>query len=150
MPDIYSNPACAGDIAIIVNKANLTEEVSFNGLVKIFRQEKQYWESGKKIYLVMQEAGGPEKEIVLKKIYKMNNEELKKFWLAKVYRGEISTFPKTLGSNEGVKRFVSQVPNAVGFVDSDYLDNSVKVLKIDGKLPKDKGYIFAEEVRDED
>jgi ABC-type phosphate transport system substrate-binding protein len=145
-----SGAAYPEDIAIIVNNQNQTEELSFKDLVKIFKREKQYWKDGKKIYLVMQEAGSSEKEIVLKEIYRMNDEELKKFWLAKMFRGEISSFPKTLGSNEAVKRFVSQGSNAIGFIGSSLTDKSVKVLRIDGKLPDDKDYRLADRVKGED
>ena len=117
--------------------------VSLEELSKIFAQERQYWVIGKKIYLVLQEAGSPEKQVVLKKIYrKANDDELKKFWLGKIFRGEIATFPKTLSSNEAVKRFVSQAVNAIGFIDSAFVDDSIKVLRIDGKLPGERGYVL--------
>ena len=132
----------SGDIAVIVNKDNRTDKVSFRDLVKIFKQEKQYWEDGRKIYLVLQEAGSPEKEVVLQRLYKMKGEELKQFWLAKMFRGEITSFPKTVSSNEAVKRFISEVPNAIGFIDTSYVDQNVKVLRLDGKLPKEDGYIL--------
>lgn len=143
------NATSAGEIAIIINKENIINDISYNDLVKIFKQERQYWHSGKKIYLVMREAGDLQKKMVLKKIYKMDDEELKKLWLAKLFRGEISSFPKSLGSDEAAKRFVSQVPNAVSFIASESLDDSVKVLRIDGRLPKDKGYILAGESENE-
>lgn len=142
--------AYSGDIAIVVNKENITDEISFEHLVKIFKQEKQFWNDGKKIYVIMQEVGSFEKEIILKKIYKMNDQELKKFWLNKIFKGDISSFPKTLSSSESVKRFVSQVPNAIGFIDTSLVDESIKVLRVDGKLPEDKDYILRDEIRDED
>jgi len=134
----------AGDIAVVVNLQNKMEGLSFVDLIRIFRQERQYWENGQKIYLILQEAGSPEKELVLRRIYRMKNEELKKFWLAKMFRGEISSFPKTLGSNEAVKRFVSQVPQAIGFIDVSFVDERVKVLRINGKLPGQPGYVLGE------
>lgn len=134
--------AGAEEVAIIVNKLNTTDEVSFSDLVKILKQESQFWRDGKKIYLVMQEAGNPEKKIVLEKIYNMDDEGLKKFWLTKMFKGEISSFPKTLSSNESVRHFVSQVPNAIGFINASLVDETVKVLRIDGKLPGEDSYIL--------
>lgn len=133
----------AGDLAIVVNRENPTNNISFKNLIKIFKQEKQYWKGRKKIYLILQEAGSPEKEMVLKKIYNMNNIGLKKFWLAKIFREEISSFPKTLSSNQAVKKFVSQVPNAIGFIDVALVDTSIKMLRIDGKLPGEMKYILS-------
>ena len=136
--------AYPGDLAVVVSQENLTNEVSFQDLVKIFRQERQYWDGGKRIYLIMPETGNPEKEVVLRKIYKMEDQELKKFWVGKLFRQEISSFPKTLRSSESIKRFVNQVPNAVGVIDQASVDNRVKVLRIDGKLPGQAGYALSE------
>lgn len=134
----------AGDIAVIVNKENPTSEVSYHGLVKLFKMEKQHWEDGRQVYLIMQEAGSSEKEVVLKKIFRMDQEGLKKFWLTKMFRGEIASFPKTLSSNAAVRRFISQVPYAIGFIDAAMVDESVKVLRIDGKLPGEKEYFLSD------
>jgi ABC-type phosphate transport system substrate-binding protein len=130
----------AAQLAVIVNKQNSTTRLSYSELALILKQDKQYWEGGKKVFLVLQETGSVEKNILLKKIYKMTDEDLKKFWLGKLFRGEISAFPKTLGSGEAVKRFVSQVPNAIGFVEVSALDSSVKTISLDGKAPGERGY----------
>ena len=139
-----SGAAAAAHLAVVVNKESPAEGLSFNELVKIFKQEKQYWESGQKIYLIMRESGAPEKELLLKKVYRMEDEKLKKFWLGKLYRGEITALPKTLGSNEAVKRFVRQAPNAIGVIDASFVDETVKILRIDGKRPGEAGYALAD------
>lgn len=135
---------CAGayglELAVIVNKENPIDDLSSEELIRIFKQEKQYWDQGKKIYFLMQETGSVEKEIVLRKIYKMDPEALKKFWLAKMFRGEISSFPKTLSSNGAVKRFISRSPMSIGYIDAAEMDDSVKALSIDGKRPGEPGY----------
>jgi ABC-type phosphate transport system substrate-binding protein len=134
----------AGEIAVIVNNENPLDEISSGDLVKIFKQEKQQWNDGRQVYLIMQEAGSREKEVMLKKVFKMSHEELKKFWMAQMFRGKISSFPKTLSSNAAVKRFVNQVVVAIGFIDASIVDQSVKVLSIDGKLPGEKGYLLTD------
>ena len=139
----FSEVSAGGEIAVIVSKVNPTDAISLKELVKIFKQEKQYWGEGKKIYLILREAGSAEKQLVLKRVYGMEDEELKKFWLGKLFRQEIASFPTTLSSNEAVKRFVSQVPNAVGVIDASFVDDSVKVLRINGKEPGESGYALS-------
>jgi hypothetical protein len=73
----------------------------------------------------------------------MNDLELKQFWLGKLYRGEIASFPRVVDSDVAVKRLVARAPGALGFVDAAALDGSVKVLHIDGKLPGEPGYLLA-------
>lgn len=135
-----SGSASGGDVAVIVNSQNTTTDLSSADLEKIFKQEKQFWKDGKKVYLVLQETGSAEKEVVLSKVYKMPEADLKKFWLSKMFRGEIASFPKTLASAGSVKQFVGKVPNAIGFVDASLADADVRVVKIDGKLPGQSGY----------
>ena len=134
-------------VAIIVNPSNSLEALSSNELERILRLSRTRWNNGQKIYLLMQEEGSPEKKIVLRRVYRMTSDELKRFWLTKIYRGELTSFPKTLSSNESVQRFVGRVPNAIGFVDASYSDETVKVLRIDGKLPGAEGYALGEEVQ---
>jgi len=93
----------------------------------------------------MQEEGSLAKKIVLEKIYGMSSNELKRFWLAKIYRGELTSFPKTFSSDGSVLRFVSQVPNAIGFIDAAMADGSVKVLRIDGRRPNTEGYLLTKD-----
>lgn len=137
-PDI----GIGGDVAVIVNKENPVSDVSLSRLVRIFKQETRFWENGTKIHLILQETGALEKQIVLNKIYRMDEQGLKKYWLTKIFRGEISSFPRTLGSNEAVIRFVSEVPDAIGFIDASRVDDRVKVLRIKGKQSGEAGYVL--------
>ena len=139
-----AGPGYGGEIAIIVNKENVIEDVSFRELAAIFKMEKKFWDDGKPIYLVTQESLTPEKEIILKTVYKMEDQELKKFWLAKIFQGTVTSFPKVIASNQSVKAFVRQAPNALGYIDASYIDGSVKVLRVDGKLPGEDGYKLAD------
>jgi len=133
------------DIAVIVNKENTTSEVSYRELEKIFKQEKQFWENGGKIYIIMPESKSLQKEVILKKIYKMSEQELKRFWLAKIFKGEITSFPKVLSSNESIKLFVREIPDAIGLIEVEFNDDTVKALKIDGRLPAQEGYALNED-----
>lgn len=136
-----SGLAFSEDLAIVVHKANAISDLSFIELVKIFKQERQQWGDGHKIYLLMRAAGTPEKTLVLSKIYRMRSDgELKKFWLERLFREEIAAFPKVMDSGDSVKEFVSQVPNAIGFVRASEVDERVKVLRLDGKLPGEPSY----------
>jgi hypothetical protein len=54
--------------------------------------------------------------------------------------GEILVSPKTLSSPEGVRKFVFNVPGAIGYLRMSDVDDTVKVLKIDGHSPNDPQY----------
>ncbi len=133
------------DLALIVHPDNKTNDLSSRDLSRIFKQEKKHWPDHQKILLIMQEDGTFEKNVFVKKVYKLSPNELKRFWLAKILDGQILSFPKTLGSSEVIKRFVSQIPSAIAYVDVTVVDSSIKVLSIDGKRPGDAGYYLSHE-----
>lgn len=139
---VYTQMCQADALAIIVNLENGTSELSFKELVSIFKAEKQRWDKDNmgRIYLTMRESGSKEKEASLKLIYRMSERDLKKFWIGKIYRGEVSDFPKIFESDISIKKFVSKVKNAIGIISSDDTDDTIKVLSIDGKLPGEDGY----------
>ncbi|MEW6682901.1 MAG: hypothetical protein AB1451_08255 [Nitrospirota bacterium] len=132
--------ADAADLAVVVSPDNPVDDIQWKDLVKIFKLEKQYWRGNEKVYLVLRESGSREKGVVLEKIYQTSDEGLKKMWLAKMYREEITSFPRVLNSNEAVIRFVNQVPTAISVIDASYRDRRVKTLRINGSLPGEEGY----------
>lgn len=139
---IYTRMCEAETIAIIVNQENGASELSFKELVSIFKAEKQHWDKDNtgRIYLTMRESGSKEKEAAMKLIYRMSEGELKKFWIGKIYRGEVADFPKVFESDISMKKFVLKVKNAIGIISSANTDDTIKVLSIDGKLPGEDGY----------
>lgn len=132
----------AADVAVIVHPSNPQTDLSLGDLVQILKMERQHWAAGARIYVVLQESGTPEKDLVLKKLYRMKDAELKQHYLGKLYRGEISSFPRIAHSNAAARRLVSQAQNAISFIDAAAADATVKVLRIDGKKPGEQGYVF--------
>ena len=59
---------------------------------------------------------------------------------ASAITGEILVSPKILATSTGVRRFIFNVPGAIGYLRVSDVDASVKVLRIDSLLPEDKGY----------
>ncbi len=137
-----SADASAAEMAVIVHPSNPQTEVSSADLVQILKMERQHWPAGGRIYVVLQESGTVEKELVLKKLYRMKDAELKQHYLGKLYRGEIASFPRIAHSNSAARRLVSQAPNAISFIDAASADATVRVLRVDGKRPGEPGYVL--------
>jgi hypothetical protein len=130
-------------VAIIVHPSNPRNNISFLDLVQVLKMDTQHWPGGGRIYLVLQESGTREKAMVLKRLYRMKESEVRQHYLGKLYRGEIASYPRIAHSNESVRRIVAQAPNALGFIDAEAVDVTVKTLRIDGKRPGDAGYLLA-------
>ena len=133
----------AGDVALVVNPKNPVADLTWAEVVAIFKAEQQHWKAGERIYLILQESGTPERALLLRRVYQMSDAELKQFWLAKLFRGEIATFPRVVASSSAAKRIVAQAPNALAFIDAAAVDSTVKALRIDGRRPGEPGYLLA-------
>jgi phosphate transport system substrate-binding protein len=127
-------------VAIIVNQSNSVENLSIAELRKIFLGERSHWPNGRRITLVMMDPAQPERKVVLREIYGMNEKDLNQHFVQGVFTGAVSVSPKTLASPSEVLKFVFNVPGAIGYVRAEDVDKSVKTLRVDGRLPEDKDY----------
>jgi ABC-type phosphate transport system substrate-binding protein len=127
-------PCFAHHMAIVVNKDNNTGEITSAHLSKIFRLESKKWSDGKDIVIVLHEDSAGE-TLTLERLTKMSGSELKSFISA---HKDSVTF---VDSDADVLRFVETTPGAVGLVDVRSIDDQVNVLKVDGKLPMEAGYL---------
>ena len=126
-------------LAIIVNQSNPVENLSSAELRKVFLGEKSHWTNGRRITLVMMDSG-PERKSVLRDIYHMNEGDLSNHFIHGLFTGEVFVSPKTLATPVEVRKFVFNVPGAIGYLRAADADSSVKVVRIDGRLPDDKEY----------
>jgi len=131
------------DLAVIVHPGNPVASVSLADLREILLMERQHWSAGEKIYLLLPASGTPGKQELLKRVLRMRDADLKRHYLAKLYAGEISSFPRIAPSTEAAIRTVARAPNAIAIVSARGVDGSVKALSIDGLKPGESGYLLA-------
>lgn len=127
-------------LVIVVNRSNPVDDLSFSELRKIFLGNRSHWADGRRITLVMREPGQPERAAIIRDVCGMNEDQLKNHFLHGLYTNEILVSPKILSSPTGVRKFIFNVPGAIGYLRIGDVDPTVKVLRIDELLPEDKGY----------
>jgi hypothetical protein len=88
----------------------------------------------------MMESGQPERAAMLHDICQMSENEFNNHFLHGLFTGEVLVSPKTLATPVGVRKFVYNVPGAIGYVRASDVDSSVKVIRVDERSPTDKGY----------
>src|ERR1700757_4550793 len=128
------------NLAIVVNISNPIENLSMAELRKIFLGERSHWPNGRRITLVIMEPGQPERAAALSLICQMNESDFNNHFLHGLFTGEVFASPKTLASPVGVRKFIFNVPGAIGYLRAKDVDASVKVIRVDERLPEDKGY----------
>ena len=127
-------PCYAHHLAVVVDKANNTAEITSPNLSKIFKSEIRKWADGKNVVLVMHKDSSVER-LTLQRLNRMSAAELKTF---------IDTHKDSIllaDSDAEVLKLVQSNPGAIGLVDVRAVDRSVNVLKVDGKLPLEQGYL---------
>jgi len=126
----------AKQFAIVVDKANSASNLTASELVKIFTAHSRSWPDGKAITVVMRDPSFADMQLVLRKALNMTPEQAHAFVLAHRDAFMIAE------SDDAVLRFVSTSPGAIGVVDLYSLTQDVSVVKIDGKLPVEQGYLL--------
>ena len=127
-------------LVMVVNRLNPVDNLSSADLHAIFLGSRSYWSDGRRITLVMREPGEPERKVILHDVCGMNEDQFKVHFLRGLYTGEILVSPKTLTTPLGVRRFIFNVPGAIGYLRQSDVDATVKVIRIDELLPGDRGY----------
>ena len=127
-------------LVIVVNRSNPVDDLSSAELRRIFLGNRSHWANGRRITLVMREPGVAERAAFLRDVCGLNEDQLKNHFLHGLYTGEILVSPKILASPTGVRKFIFNVPGAIGYLRIGDVDPTVKVVRIDELLPADKGY----------
>jgi ABC-type phosphate transport system substrate-binding protein len=127
-------------LAIVVNRANPVENLSSAELQTIFLGGRSHWTNGRRITLVMRDPGEPERKTILRDVCGMNEDQLKTHFLHGLFTGEILVSPKILSTPIGVRKFIFNVPGAIGYLRVSDVDSTVKIVHVDELLPGEKGY----------
>ena len=128
--------AQAKQFAIVADKANTITNLTAAELVKIFNAHSRTWPDGRPVTVVMRDPSSADMQLVLRKLLNMTPEQAHAFIQA--HRDAIMV----ADSDDSVLRFVSTSHGALGVVDLYSLTQSVTVVKIDGKLPVEQGYLL--------
>lgn len=126
----------ARDLAIVANKSNATSTVTAAELEKLLKLNVSNWPDGKKVKIFLTDPGSVESKTILPRAYKISAAEIK--GLAEAHKADI----QIVSSDDIVLTMVDNNPGAIGVVNVYSINSQVKVLKIDGKLPMEQGYLL--------
>jgi len=113
------------------------QDIPLTDLVKFCKGTQKAWPDGKSFTIVMHDPESPDMRAAVQKLFGVDAVEMKTL-VAKL--NEARQVIKIVQSDEDLMRTVEATPGAVGLVDVYAINSSVKVLRIDGKLPFDAGY----------
>jgi ABC-type phosphate transport system substrate-binding protein len=131
-------PYClhAKQLAVVTDTANTTTNLTATDLVKMFNAHTRNWPDGKPIIVVVRDPSSSDMQMVLRKVFNMTPGQAREF--IEAHKGMVMI----ADSDDAVVHFVSATRGAIGVVDLYSLTKDVRVLKIDGKLPVEQGYLL--------
>ncbi len=134
-----SSIAAIKNMAVVISAGSKVSDVPLADLVKLCKGTQKTWSDGKSFVLVIKNPEAPEMHVVVQKLFGDAGGDIKGA-IAKA--NESRMIVKIAGSDEELLRIVETTPGAVGIIDVYSINSSVKVLRVDGKLPFDAGYTF--------
>ena len=122
-------------LAIVVHRSNPVDNLTFAELRRIFMLDTQTWPHGRKITVVLRETGQPDRAQAIRIICGLSERDYERHILFRTFQGNVGIGPRAIQSAPAMLRFVFSAPGAIGHVNADEVDGTVKVLRIDGLLP---------------
>jgi ABC-type phosphate transport system substrate-binding protein len=130
----------ARGVAIVVHSGASIDNLSFAELRRIFLGEQQFWPDHSKVTLLVRAPTAYERSVVLDRIYRMDEDRFRQYWIGKMFRAEVAAGPKIVYSSDMALNLIAAIKGSITFVPTSAVSGDVKVLRIDGKLPSDPGY----------
>ena len=121
-----AGPALAGDVVVIVNKAN-DNAVDKNLVLKIYSGESKAWANGGAIAAFDLPEDNPSRAAFASEVMGKNLGNLKSLWAQNVFAGK-AVPPKVVPSDDEVKKTVAANKGAIGYIKASAADDSVKVV----------------------
>lgn len=124
----------AKDAALVVARHSKVTAIQSAAFIKAFKSVPARLADGQEVVLVIKALNAPETSVVGSKL------------LAQLPEGLSELVAKQMivlaNSDAEVIRIVSSTPNAVGVVDIYSITSAIVVVKVDGKLPLEPGYLL--------
>jgi len=121
-------------IVIVVSRTSQIDDLSLDELRRIFMLK-----SGSRLRPLNLPPGAPERIAFERTVLGMTAAEAARYWIERKIRGQGAP-PKTIPSSQLLMRIVARVPDTIGYAADGPLPAGVKVVKIGGRSPSDRGY----------
>jgi hypothetical protein len=125
------------NMAVVASAGSKLTDVPLTELVKYCKGSAKAWPDGRNFVIVLKNPDLPEMRVALQKLFGGGAAEAR---LAIAKLNETRQAAVIVDSDDDLLRAVDTTPGAVGIVDVYSINSSVKVLRVDGKLPFDVGY----------
>lgn len=140
LPSAPSLAQAAADVAVAVHRDVPVDSLTLTELRRIVVGDREFWPGSLRVTLLIRAPVSHERDVILKTVCQMSEAQFRQHWIGKVFRADTAIAPKIVYSPEMSVDLVNRMPGAITFIDSSSATRTLKILKIDGKLPGEPGY----------
>ena len=116
-------------LAIVVHPGR-TAALGIEDVAHIYLRKRRFWDDGAPIVALHRELGTAGRASFSRRVLRADPGQLRAYWDQQYFAGIFP--PAVLSSGAAVKRYVAADRDAIGYVDSSEVDDSVRVvLKIE-------------------
>jgi hypothetical protein len=138
-PGLWGQTETPTEITVVAHPAVPVDDLTVAELRLILLGEKLEWRDGLKIVIVLRAPISRERDAVMR-ICEVTEAQFRQNWIGRVFRNEAPGGPKVVYTMESALEQVSSGVGAITLVGGPVTAKTVKVLKVDGKLPGQAGY----------
>jgi ABC-type phosphate transport system substrate-binding protein len=120
-------PLRAQEIVVIVNASNLTTELTHRQLVNLYMGRTQHYPDGMLALPVDQAPDSEARRIFYQTLVGKSVAEVNAYWAKLLFTGRASP-PRSLEDAQTVLQVVRENRNAIGYIESRYVDDTVKIV----------------------
>lgn len=134
----FAGTATARDIAVVSVKNSHVQAMKAVDLTKIIKTTHKAFDT-QDLTIVITDPSSPEMRIIAEKLLSLTSEDFRKLIVA---ANKTRVTFLVVSSDDEVLKALQSTPSAIGLVNVYSINGNVDVLKIDGKLPLEPGYIL--------
>ena len=132
----------ASDVAVVVHPDIPLDNLTLAELRRLVLGDRGFWPASVRVTLLLRAPVAHERDVILRAVCQMSEAQFRQHWIGKVFRADTAVAPKIVYSSDMSVDMVARIPGAITFVDASQAGRNVKVLKIDGLSPGEKGYVL--------
>ena len=128
------------DVAVIVHRDVPVDSLTLSELRRLVLGDREFWPGSLRVTLLIRAPVANERDVILRAICQMTEAQFRQHWIGKVFRADAAVAPKIVYSTEMAIDMANRIPGAIAFLDASRATRTMKVVRIDGKLPGDREY----------
>ena len=117
----------AGNIVVIINSDNPLEQLTRHQVVDLYMGRQLLFPDGTSALPLDQAMHTTERAIFYRKLVNRRVAEINAYWARLLFSGRASP-PRSMIDSDEILRTVRNNPGAIGYIDEDQVDQTVKVV----------------------